>query len=375
MVSRLFFSSYPASGDTYQFGEAIRVEVVFDRAVTVSGNPQLALTIGSATRAAGFVGGSDTGITTLSFEYVVQAADRDLDGIGIAADALALNGGTITAAGGSGAADLTHAALPTDTVRKVDGGQVSTPAVSSIYFASTPANGTTYELGDTIRVTLQFDRAVTATGTPQVALAIGTRSRLANYHSSHARFLFFDYQVQAADLDSDGIGIAANALSLNGGSIAAAAADATAAELTHAAVAVTHGVDGSSVTTPAVSHVAFAGSPVNGDTYLRGETIGRAGGVQPHGGGDRQSAGGADRRRAGASRDLLLRDALPDLRLHGTGGRSRRGRSQHRRRRHPPQRRRHHRGWTAPPPPTRRTCGWQRASPAGWTAAAPEGRR
>ena len=273
VVSRLFFSSYPASGDTYQFGEAIRVEVVFDRAVTVSGNPQLALTIGSATRAAGFVGGSDTGITTLSFEYVVQAADRDLDGIGIAADALALNGGTITAAGGSGAADLTHAALPTDTVRKVDGGQVSTPAVSSIYFASTPANGTTYELGDTIRVTLQFDRAVTATGTPQVALAIGTRSRLANYHSSHARFLFFDYQVQAADLDSDGIGIAANALSLNGGSIAAAAADATAAELTHAAVAVTHGVDGSSVTTPAVSHVAFAGSPVNGDTYLRGETI------------------------------------------------------------------------------------------------------
>ena len=155
----------------------------------------------------------------------------------------------------------------------MDGGQVSTPAVSSIYFASTPANGTTYELGDTIRVTVQFDRAVTATGTPQVALDIGTRSRLANYRTSHARFLFFDYQVQADDLDSDGIGIAANALSLNGGSIAAAAADATAAELTHAAVAVTHGVDGSSVTTPAVSHVAFAGSPVNGDTYLRGETI------------------------------------------------------------------------------------------------------
>ena len=273
VVSRLFFSSYPASGDTCQFGEAIRVEVVFDRAVTVTGSPQLALTIGSATRAAGFVAGSDTGITTLSFEYVVQAADRDADGIGIAADALALNGGTITAADGSGAADLTHAALPTDTVRKVDGGQVSAPAVSSIYFASTPADGTTYELGDTIRVTVQFDRAVTATGTPQVALAIGTRSRLANNHSSHARFLFFDYQVQADDLDSDGIGIAANALSLNGGSIAAAAADATAAELTHAAVAVTHGVDGSSVTTPAVSHVAFAGSPVNGDTYLRGETI------------------------------------------------------------------------------------------------------
>ena len=272
-VSRLFFSSYPAGGDTYQFGEAIRVEVVFDRAVTVSGSPQLALTIGSATRAAGFVAGSDTTVTTLSFEYVVQAADRDADGIGIAANALALNGGAITADDGSGAADLTHAALAADADRKVDGGLVSAPAVSSIYFSSTPAGGDTYELGETIRVTVQFDRAVTAAGNPQVALAIGTRSRLANYRTSHARFLFFDYPVQADDLDSDGIGIAANSIRLNGGTIAAAAADATAAELTHAAVSTAHGVDGSSVTAPAVSHVAFSGSPVNGDTYLRGETI------------------------------------------------------------------------------------------------------
>ena len=272
-VSRLFFSSYPAGGDTYQFGEAIRVEVVFDRAVTVSGSPQLALTIGSATRAAGFVAGSDTTVTTLSFEYVVQAADRDADGIGIAANALALNSGAITAADGSGAADLTHAALAADRNRKVDGGLVSAPAVSSIYFSSTPANGTTYELGETTRVTVQFDRAVTATGNPQVALAIGTRSRLANYRTSHARFLFFDYPVQADDLDSDGIGIAANSIRLNGGTIEAAAADATAAELTHGAVSASHGVDGSRVAAPAVSHVAFSGSPVNGDTYLRGETI------------------------------------------------------------------------------------------------------
>ena len=272
-ISRLFFSSYPASGDTYQFGEAIRVAVVFDRAVTVSGSPRLALTIGSATRAAGFVAGSDTAITTLSFEYVVQAADRDADGIGIAANALTLNGGAIAAADGSGAAGLTHAALAADAGRKVDGGQVSAPAVSSIYFSSTPASGDVYELGETIRITVQFDRAVTATGNPQVALAIGARSRLANYDSSYSRFLFFDYQVQADDLDSDGIGIAANALSRNGGSIAAAAADATAAELTHAAVSATHRVDGSRVTAPAVSHVAFTGSPVNGDTYLRGETI------------------------------------------------------------------------------------------------------
>ena len=73
-VSRMFFSSHPASGDTYQFGEAIRVEVVFDRPVTVTGSPQVGLTIGSGTAQAAFSSGSRSGISSLSFEYLVQPA-------------------------------------------------------------------------------------------------------------------------------------------------------------------------------------------------------------------------------------------------------------------------------------------------------------
>ncbi len=273
VVSRLFFSSHPASGDTYQFGEAIRVEVVFDRPVTVTGSPQVALTIGSGTGAAVFSSGTRSGISSLSFEYLVQAADRDTDGIGIAANALSLAGGTIKDADSAADADLTHAAVAADANRKVDGSLATAPAVSSVSISNTPADGATYELGETIRVSVAFDRPVTATGSPQVALTIGTATRQAAYRTSHSQYLFFDYPVQAADQDSDGIGIPANALSLNGGTIKSAAEDATDADLTHASVSVAHRVDGSRVTAPAVSHVSFSGSPASGDTYIRGETI------------------------------------------------------------------------------------------------------
>ena len=273
VVSRLFFSSHPARGDTFQFGEAIRVEVVFDRPVTVTGSPRVGLTIGSGTKAAVFSSGSRSGISSLSFEYLVQAADRDADGIGIAANALALNGGTIRAADGAADADLAHAAVTADANRKVDGSLATAPAVSSVSFYGTPADGATYELGETIVVRVAFDRPVTATGSPLVALTIGTATRQAAYRSSYSRYLFFAYQVQAADLDSDGIGIAANGLSLNGGTIRAAAADATDAVLAHAAVHTAHRVDGSAVATPAVTLVSFSGAPARGDTYGRGETI------------------------------------------------------------------------------------------------------
>jgi len=273
VVSRLFFSSYPASGDTFQFGEAIRVEVVFDRPVTVTGNPQVGLTIGTATRSAVFSSDSRSGISSLAFEYLVQAADRDADGIGIAANALVLGGGTIQAADSAVDAVLAHAAVAADANRKVDGSRASAPAVSSVSFTSTPADGATYELGETIRVTVEFDRPVTATGSPQVGLTIGTATRQAAYRTSYSRSLYFDYPVQAADLDNDGIAIAANGLSLNGGTIKSAAEDATDADLSHASVSVAHRVDGGTVTAPAARHVSFSGSPASGDTYGRGETI------------------------------------------------------------------------------------------------------
>ena len=105
----------------------------------------------------------------------------------------------------------------------MNSGLVTPPAVRAIYFVSSPARGDTYELGETIEVLVEFDRAVTVTGNPQVALTIGTQTWQAAYSASwDDRHAYFSYAVQEADRDEDGISIAANALDLNGGTITAA---------------------------------------------------------------------------------------------------------------------------------------------------------
>ena len=72
--------------------------MAFSAAVTVTGTPQLALVIGTdTTPRANYASGSGT--QTLQFDYEVAAGDEDTDGIAFPINALALNGGTITASG------------------------------------------------------------------------------------------------------------------------------------------------------------------------------------------------------------------------------------------------------------------------------------
>ena len=93
-VSSIAIVSSPARGDTYELGEIIEVAVEFDIAVTATGRPQMALTIGTESRHATF---SRLDGQSLYFAYDVHEEDRDEDGISIAANALILDGGTITA--------------------------------------------------------------------------------------------------------------------------------------------------------------------------------------------------------------------------------------------------------------------------------------
>ena len=143
-VSSIAVISFPAKGATYEVGEEVEVAINFDRAVTATGSPQVALTIGSETRHATFFGLSRKSVY---FDYIVQAADRDENGISIAANALVLNGGTITAADGTTAADLTHGAVAAGRRNKVDGSLVAPPGGTNIALLSSPARGDTYEGG------------------------------------------------------------------------------------------------------------------------------------------------------------------------------------------------------------------------------------
>ena len=89
---------------------------------------------------------------------------------------------------------------------------------------SRPRDGTTYRSEEIIRVVLWFEEDVRVSGSPQLELDIGGRTRLADYvPARRGRTAAFEYTVTAADADADGVSIRANtdasnpSLLLNGG--------------------------------------------------------------------------------------------------------------------------------------------------------------
>ena len=181
--------SSPVVGGTFERGETIQVRVTFNKAVDVGGTPQLALGIGAQTRQASYASG--TGTTSLFFEYTVVQADTDNDGLSIAADALRLNSGTIDVAGGTTDAllGLGANAIENSSGHKVAGGTLTAAAVTHVVIVSTPSSGSTYGLGEPIEVLVRFNRPVTVTGTPQLALRIGTETRQADYYAGTGTLL------------------------------------------------------------------------------------------------------------------------------------------------------------------------------------------
>ncbi len=117
------------SSDAYEHGERVSVSVYFDKIVTVTGTPTVALTIGARSRPATYYGASwsnSEGWTALRFRYYVRAGDRDADGIGIAAGAMRLNGGSIRHLAGNPAnLDLGRHAIVGAPGHAVDGGGVN----------------------------------------------------------------------------------------------------------------------------------------------------------------------------------------------------------------------------------------------------------
>ena len=270
------FESTPANDSTYELGERIDVTVFFDRGISVTGRPQLALTIGSQTRQANISGLSRT---SLQFRYVVQASDMDSDGISIGASALTLNGGTIKLRGANATnanLGLGELVITNDAERKVNGSLATAPSVSYVYFLSSGGADSTYTLGEEIHVQVRWDRAVEVTGTPQLALAIGSQTRQATYFLGSGQVTWFRYVVQASDMDLDGISVGASALSLNGGTIALRGSSATNANLGLGSHAIANapltkvnggrgvGVTGVSIAAPASGDSTFrGGDPVD----------------------------------------------------------------------------------------------------------------
>ena len=84
------------------------------------------------------------------------------------------------------------------------------PALVDLEITSNPPANRNYTTGDVIEVTATFSEAVavdTTSGTPRLALTVGSNTRYANYSSSDstATALVFAYPVATNDGDNDGV--------------------------------------------------------------------------------------------------------------------------------------------------------------------------
>ena len=208
--------------DTYGAREHIEFSMTFDAPVTVTGAPTFAIDLGGATTATYYAG---SGTTTLRFSHAVSggsSGDQDTNGISWAANAIALNGGTIAGTDNAVAAVLTHVAQSNLAAHKVDGRTTAvTPATVTVAVTSTPmsmASGSstadTYGFGETIVITVTVSEAVEVEGDPEFEFSMNnpgesSNPKLATYDRtrSTAMVMAFAYTVQAGDEDSDGIWI------------------------------------------------------------------------------------------------------------------------------------------------------------------------
>ena len=270
-TSGIAITSTAGSDKIYKAGDTIQATVRFSENVTVTGTPQVTLTIGTENKKALYKSGSGT--ANLVFEYTVAAGDTDTDGISIAKNTLTLNGGTIKDAADN-TPPLKHPALPTQADHKVD---TTAPTILTDGIAMTSSAGTdqTYKTGDTVQATVTFSEKVNVTGTPQLTLRVGTADKKANYKSgSGTTHLVFECTVTAGDVDTDGIGIAANQLTLRNETVTIKDVGGNPVILNHARLLAQadHKVDAIApkIATNGVSITSTAGAD---NVYRMGETI------------------------------------------------------------------------------------------------------
>ncbi|MCS7015330.1 MAG: hypothetical protein NZM42_04325 [Gemmatales bacterium] len=196
--------SGPAPG-LYRAGQALTISVRFSEAVRVdfsgAARPYLRLRIGNAIRHAVFAGQSAA--DTLLFHYVIQAGERDTNGVEILSPILRPSLSSIRdLAGNHASPSFAPIALPSIQIDAV------APRVVQIVL---PAPGA-YFTGQALDFLVRFDEPVTV-GTsplqrPALRLRIGSVVRQATFvNQVNATTLRFRYIIQASDLDSDGLEI------------------------------------------------------------------------------------------------------------------------------------------------------------------------
>ena len=223
-VESVRVTSDAGSDGEYVKDDAIKVTVTFSEAVAVTGTPKIKLRLSeeATPKRPGYVAAESTA-TALVFSYTVKAKDYSYGGVIIPRNGIVLSGGaTIKDQAGTVDADLDHAKKDSLSAHKVH----VRPLVTGVTVASTPAANGIYRTGETIQIDLTFDKEVavfTDFGTPEVWFVMDDSNparREAAYTTTVGDHVVrFDYAVQAADLDDDGILFMNNAIVWNDGAI------------------------------------------------------------------------------------------------------------------------------------------------------------
>ena len=296
-------TSTPADGDTYGPGEVIEVTMQTTHGLLVYENGfAVVLRVGEGDdnlRHAAYAGETGVHVGNLVFRYTVKSGDFDEDGVSMD-----------TGDAETGFADIPGERLGNNIVVQIDGDWVpinrayegidasathkvdARPRVTDVSVVSTPEDGHTYRLGESIEVDVTFNQDVQFDEDPVIrividedgelyetafdALASLYRDTTYDAEASTASRYRFSYTVKLKDKDVDGISIAGETQEgkfWRGGTASAAAEASVVADHTfeyqlHLAG---HQVDGH-VESPRITSVTVESSPANG-FYVEGSEI------------------------------------------------------------------------------------------------------
>ena len=207
-------TSDPGAGVWYTVGETIRADANFRRPIEVTGDPTLQFsTSAGATQMSYNAALSDE--DSMVFTYLVQATDDDDNGIFIGANAIQLDSNDSIKDGWRTGADkkdavITHGRPGANGFFRDH--RISQQArISSVEVTSDPARGTnsdTYGYNDVIELTVTFNQDVTVTGDPVFKFSAGVfKDAVYSSTKSSGNTVVFEYTIQAADTDTNGIWI------------------------------------------------------------------------------------------------------------------------------------------------------------------------
>jgi hypothetical protein len=204
----------------YNLGKTLNFILTFNEKVYVTGIPSFNIdfTIGGPFTVT-YAGGSGT--TDLSFSFTIPDTAADINGYDSISSPLDLNGGAIQDSVGNNSS-LDFSGLIADVITysadvDFDG---RLPFVLNL---TPPADGS-YVAAENLDIAVEFDRAVSVSGSPYIQLSVGSEIRQAAYLSgTDTRIIVFRYTTVPGDIDTDGITIE-KSINQNSGDIIGSAA-------------------------------------------------------------------------------------------------------------------------------------------------------